>query len=109
MKKIILILIVAITTSNVVQAQCQLNNCIGKISLIYVHTNTNVYVKVNQDMTGITSCVLDSNGLILPKNHTMQQEIYSLLLSAKLADADVKIRAVDGSDKCSIAYVQLLP
>jgi len=90
---------------------CSTNLCDGKTNLLYVHENTDIYLKVDADGSSLNCQLSGSGSLTLLKNNPMQSEMYSLLLSANLADREVRVR-IDDSDPqgiCEILYVQLMP
>ncbi|WP_395377521.1 hypothetical protein [Marinicella sp. W31] len=109
MKKItVLILMTTVVFNTAMAGVCGVNSCNGKTNLLYVNPNTKIYVKVDAD-TSPLNCTLVNGSMTLLKTNPMQSEIYSMLLSANLADREVKLRIKDNSGICELLYVQLLP
>jgi len=81
------------------------NSCYGKITTFYVHGTLDVVnLKPEGDIT-----VLDCTGayILLPASIPKYQELYSLLLSAFMADKNVKIRLLSGTVPCELVWVQI--
>ena len=108
MKNIILLILIINISWTAVAGTCSTILCDAKIDILYVHENTNIYVQPAAD-TSTLNCTLSQSSMVLEKSNTMQQEMYSLLLSAKLADKEVRLRIEESSNICRIMYVQLRP
>jgi hypothetical protein len=109
-----LVVIVAVLTSSVgfaadSYADCEKESCIGvAIEALYVKSDDTIGVSTSGDETTL-DCDIDlSEGfLILNRSHPNQKEIYAALLSAKLANHNIRIRTRDVGGTCAIQWVRL--
>lgn len=70
--------------------QCAVNGeCSFRISQLSL--DSEVYVLPDQITWSGMSCVVDPKGLVLASDHVFFDEIYSMLLSAKLSDVHVTV------------------
>ena len=114
MKKILLIALIIVSINTANAGTCSGNRCTGKISLLYVHNNGKVYVQLDSTNWStsdtILGCTKNNNSVILTQNSLNHDEMYSMLLSTKLADKEIILRLSDvasTSSDCTIAYMML--
>ena len=91
---------------------CSTQSCDAKITELYIHENTNIYIKIDADQSQLDNliCTVQPGGIILEKTHTMQSEIYSALLSSTMSEKLFRIRTnlIAGED-CKVVYVKIWP
>ncbi len=107
----LLIALSSLSFSQVYAGTCYTNYCDAKINALYSHEDTNVRIGIDADMGAgkdrILNCTSTNDWITLQKSNPVQQEIYSLLLSSKIADKEVRFRITEGTTNCKLAYVQL--
>ena len=92
-------------------ASCDLNSCTGYINTLYAQQpGGDVYVNILGQGSGPSLCTLVSKVYFHLKVGTPgtpgSDEIYNLLLQAKVNGIPVNIRAANGSADCRILYVR---
>jgi hypothetical protein len=106
--KLVLLFAIAFVLAMPAMAQtCAPNYCSGTINRLYVPSTTGspptVYVSVG---TGSPQCTLLSGVYItLPTGTPGYDQMYSLLLQAKITNTPVIVRINNGSNPCTISYV----
>ncbi|WP_062269276.1 hypothetical protein [Endozoicomonas arenosclerae] len=108
MKKIILFCLITLPLLS--KAACNDKLCTSKIERLYITSafGGSVLIKPADQASGILNCKLMENVYItLKKDHPVFEEIYSTLLSAKVADMLVKLRIDEASEGCNLRYVML--
>ena len=115
MKKSIILLTLMLTAFNLMAAgTCNTNSCTAKLTQLFIHQDTKIYLKVDADMT-VLDCVAPAGGGIeLTEANPRYNELYSALLSAYMSDATIRVRSAvrtdPGSDTgqiCELKYVIL--
>lgn len=88
-------------------ATCTTHLCDAPIKTLYVHSNGKIYVAADAVMTTL-DCTLDQGQfMVLEDTNTRHEEIYAMLLSARIAQESVILRIVNGSSNCAIQYSML--
>ena len=90
-------------------AECQGRACVGvKIERLYVRDHPTVLISTDGAESQLTCQPVEGRYIELRETHAKAEEIYSLLLAAKLADHDVWIRIHESPEApCSVLYVVL--
>lgn len=65
-----------------------------------------VYIKPEDNPVGAVNCVpAEDQYFTLKSSHPLFSEIYSMALSSMMAGKDVRLRIVEGTDGCELAYM----
>ena len=89
------------------QASCNVHYCTAGVKVLSANGNGKVYVELDTDMTPL-DCTLDLNAYaVLLDSNARHQEIFSMLLAARMAKENILVRIVNGSNICEISYVSL--
>ena len=112
MKKIFFIITIIISLNTASYAACSGMACSEvKIEELYP-TNGFTYITTDGIEANLTNCVpISSKFIKLLNSHSNADKIYSLLLSAALADREVYIRTnttTGNTGECTINYVKLV-
>jgi len=92
---------------------CNSISCFGKIDMLYPHGgNGNIYIQMEgiqlTENTAALNCTLfDGKFIVLKQTNKLHSEIYSMLLSATVANKDLKLRIVEASPDCELIYTTL--
>ena len=86
---------------------CDSNLCVAKVKKLYPHENGNIYIQADGDMSSLDCTLNQGVFMVLEKTHSLHSEIYSMLLSAHIAQKDVTMRISNGSANCKVVYTQL--
>lgn len=99
----------AIGNMSEADAACTGNSCKDeKIERLYIRSGGEVAVSTTGPETNLTCTPVENTYLILNRSHPAFREIFSTLLSSKLANHDIWIRvSTTASSPCSIVYVVL--
>lgn len=86
---------------------CDQNLCISKVQKLYPHSNGNIYIQAQDDMSSL-DCTLNQGLFIVLENGTAREsEMYSILLASHMAEKEVTMRIVNGSSNCKLQYTQM--
>ena len=90
-------------------AQCGGNSCANvKVERLYVRNAPEIYVSTTGDESELNCQPIEDRYIELRPSHPHSDKIYSMLLSAKLADHDIWIRVREAPNSgCSILYTVL--
>ena len=89
-------------------ADCNGNACVNvKIKRLFVRSEAGISISTTGNETNLNCAGPGHTYIELRTSHPNYDEIYSLLLAAKLADYDVWIRTVTSTVNCRIQYVVL--
>lgn len=112
MKKSIILLTLMLTTFNAAAGTCTADSCIAKLTRVFIHENTKIYLKVDADMTVLDCVVPSGGGIQLTEANPRYNELYSALLSAYISDTTIKVRSKIRTDPgsnsgqvCELIYV----
>nr|VFJ97683.1 MAG: hypothetical protein BECKLFY1418B_GA0070995_11062 [Candidatus Kentron sp. LFY] len=106
MKKILIGLLASMLMTSFVYAGCGGVSCKERINRIYPEGNV-VYISLN-GRVGPSNCSLVSGWYFtLLDSNPKHEEIYALVLAAKLSNKQIKLRTKDGSNICEIIYAVL--
>ncbi len=88
-------------------ANCTGNSCRNvKIDRIYVRNTDDIYINTTGDETQLNCRPIQGKYIALRPSHRQFDQVYSLLLSTKLADKDIWIRVVNApTADCALSYV----
>ena len=113
MKKLIFLLSsgLLLTQQAYASGSCIANACTAKLTQLFIHENTSVYLKVDADMS-VLDCVTPSGGgIVLKQSNPLHDELYSALLSAYMNQSTIKVRAAVRADNsnqnqvCELRYI----
>ena len=106
---IAMILAIGFTASASAYAACSVDTCKDvKIEKLYVLREPAVYITTTGDESRLNCQLIDGRFIKLRSDHRNNEKIYSMLLSAKLADQDIRIRVFKSHDvECNIDYTIL--
>lgn len=107
--KTLLSLSIFLFFTNLANAACDVNGCNTNISRLYATNNENgiVYIKVADPIEPLNCTAPENSFLSLKSSHPLFKEIYSMLLAATLSNSSVRVRMVDNSPVCEVAYAWL--
>jgi hypothetical protein len=107
MIKRILFLFVMLFPGMVLAGACNPSYCEGKITNLYTNgSNGVVYIRMDGDMSDL-NCTLNDGYINLRQSNLLHSEIYSSLLSASIAKANIRLRIREGSPDCELLYTML--
>ncbi|WP_311270684.1 hypothetical protein [Sphingobium sp. WCS2017Hpa-17] len=88
-------------------AACGTNACNNvTIVRLYVSTDNNIYVKISDNITPLNCAPLQDEYLTLRRSEPNSDAIYSMLLTSQAMNRILtRIRIVEGSGGCTVAYV----
>ena len=88
---------------------CSPDACVNvTIDDLYVNKNGPIYLRTSGDESQL-DCTLHSNVyIVLDSAANNFDAVYSLLLSAQIADRKVAVRIINGSNPCQVSYVRML-
>lgn len=111
MKNTLIMILMLMASQVSVAGSCSANVCTAKLTQLFIHENTNVYMKVDAQM-GVLDCVIPSGGgIVLRKANPLHSELYSALLSAYMNQSTIRLRAAVRSDagnndqECELRYI----
>ena|ERR1039457_1343384 len=88
---------------------CDSNSCTGYINTLYAQQpGGDVYVNISGQGSGPSGCTLVSGvyfHLKVGTGNAGSDEIYNLLLQAKVNNIPIRIRALTPSNDCQVVYV----
>jgi len=103
-RSIWLIGLCAALTVGSARADCGPTGCVGYVDQLYVESNGDLYLQTSGIETQ-ANCVPNSGAyLFLAGNATKFKETYAMLLTAQAMGWQVRIRVVEGSNPCAIAW-----
>ena len=85
-------------------AECSGNNCVGKLTRLYVTSGGNVAIRTAGDESQLNCDAGSGSYIFLHKEHPGFDSIYSLLLTAHTTEQPIWIRTT-GTESCSVGYV----
>jgi hypothetical protein len=110
-KKLVLIGTVLASSVGVVtdgHADCRQNRCDNvMIEKLFVRGDDAIQVSTTGIEASLECTPSEEIFLTLRRTHPNQKEIYAALLSAKLADHNIRIRLREETEDCTISYVML--
>jgi hypothetical protein len=107
MVRIIFMLFALIIPGMAGAGTCQSNYCEGKIVNLYTNGFDGlVYVKIDGNMS-MLNCTLHDGYINLKQDNLLYSEIYSSLLAAAVAQANIRLRIEEGSVDCKLLYTML--
>lgn len=104
----------SIFLANIAHAGCVAKHCSGNatevVNSIYPNTSGNVYLEMtsNEEERGKLNCSLvEGRFAVLKGDHILFKEMYSLLLTAVMADKKLIVRIEEGSKDCQVRYFRM--
>jgi hypothetical protein len=89
-------------------AACEEISCVDvAIEALDVKSDDTIGVSTSGEETALACVPSGGEFLVLNRSHPNQREIYAALLSAKLANHNIRIRVRDVDGTCVIAWVRL--
>ena len=110
MKFKLVILFMLLLTSNTVFAagSCNTVSCVGKVKTIYPNGDSGlIYLKSDGDMSQLNCTLNQGRFIVLKETNSRYKEIYSMLLSAQLAQTDVTMRIRENTPDCELIYTMI--
>lgn len=108
MKIVVFLLIIFV--SNVVNAACNKDECVGKgnevVTSLMVHEG-GVYVIPPEGSRNNLDCRLDGHSMTLNHSHPYFKEVYSTILTAMATNNKLMVRIKNGSQGCQVAYARI--
>ncbi len=86
---------------------CDADRCQASVKTLYPHENGNVYVEVDANMNALDCTLNQGKYIVLEDDHLRHSEIYSMLLTAIVANRQMVVRITNGSSNCKLSYTQL--
>lgn len=107
--KIMLSILLMLAATNAFAA-CNQNACDTTISRLYAtgFDDGRIFIEPEGDISPLNCSAVNNVFLTLKKNHPLFNEIYSMLLSATIAKSDVRVRMVENSSDCQVAYAWIV-
>jgi hypothetical protein len=107
MVKQFLVWLLVLFPGAVMAGACNPSYCEGKITNLYTNGGTGkVFIKMDGDMTDL-NCTLSGGYITLKQGNLMFSEIYSSLLAASIAKANIRLRINEGSPDCELNYTMV--
>lgn len=106
MRKLVIIVIMMVATINVtaLAGTCTTTYCDGLINNLYTSNNGNTYVLMDGNTTALNCTLFEGGYLTLKPTNASFQEIYSGLLAVTIAQRSIRLRILEGTSGCEIAY-----
>ena len=92
-------------------AKCSQNSCDTNISRLYLTSlaDGRVFVEPSDVASEIINCEMaEGKFFTLYKSHPLFREVYSTLLTAKISNRSVRLRIVENTSGCKLAYIWLM-
>lgn len=89
-------------------AGCDKQGCTSKIKRVYVtgHSDGRVFIEPVDKLADIVNCSpAESVFFTLSRSHASFNEIYAMALASNMADKEVRMRVVEGSEGCELLYM----
>lgn len=88
--------------------ECDANECRDtKIEKLYASSNGNVYVRVSGDTDKLGCTLYGGQYITLKPSHLNFEQIFKMLLSARLTSTRVRLRPYNGTSDCNLAWMML--
>ena len=108
MKKISLGSVFLFVLTMGLSASCGSQSCDDKVEQLYINNNGKVLIKMGGDLTAVNCTMAGGIWITMRPDETpAYKEIYATLLSSKMANKNIYVRVIEGSNPCSIAHVRL--
>lgn len=105
--KKLLLCFLCVSSLAMAEDRCGTDSCIAKVKKLYPHSNGNVYVQANADMSSLDCTLNQGSFMVLEPTNKSKSEIYSMLLAAMVSETPLVMRIVNGSSNCSLSYTQM--
>ena len=94
-------------TSFIAAAGCTENGCLSKVDTLYMSGNGNIFIGTTDDEKLLDCDAVSDVYITLKPTHKNFEPIYSALLATQLADKEIYLRILNGSDSCELSYASL--
>ncbi|AWF80086.1 hypothetical protein BTJ40_04220 [Microbulbifer sp. A4B17] len=109
MKKLPIFLLLFLVSNFVFAGSCGANSCSANITTLYPHGGTeNIHIELDADMSSLNCTLNEGKFITLTKGNGLHSEIYSMILSAAIAQKSLKFRIEENSSNCEVVYTQLI-
>jgi len=105
-RKVLLAIICSLFVASAVNAACMASGCYDEfVDQIYIQANGSLYVQTSGTET-LANCTPDSGVyLFLAGTASKFKEVYATLMYAQAMGLRAKIRVIEGTNPCEIAWV----
>jgi len=104
--KLFILLVLCPLTS--IAGTCDTIACTGKIIYLYPHGgNGSIYVEIDGNKEALNCNLTQGKYIVLKETSKLHSEIYSMLLAVTIAQKNIRIRIVENSPDCELAYTML--
>ncbi|WP_444956781.1 hypothetical protein [Microbulbifer sp. ZKSA002] len=109
MKKLPIFLLLFLFSNFALAGSCGANTCSGNITVLYPQgDSSDIYIELDADMSSLNCTLVGGRYITLTKGNGLHSEIYSMLLSASIAQKSLKFRVEENTSNCELIYTQLI-